>query len=72
LGGVEQLKCFILIGEYMQKALVIDVQGSLRSGRLIEVLTQFISVRGAQICLFSDTPRAREQCRPPVAERDRD
>jgi putative transposase len=50
----QQLKCLTLIDEYTREALAIDVQGSLRSGRLIEVLTQLISVRGAPAYLRSD------------------
>jgi putative transposase len=50
----QQLKCLTLIDEYTREALAIDVQGSLRSGRLIEVLSQLISVHGAPMYLRSD------------------
>jgi transposase InsO family protein len=50
----QQLKCLTLIDEYTREALAIDVQGSLRSGRLIEILSQLISVHGAPMYLRSD------------------
>lgn len=33
----QQLKCLTVIDEFTQEALAIDVAGSLRSGRVIEV-----------------------------------
>ncbi len=50
----QQIKCLTLIDEYTREALAIDVQGSLRSGRLIEVLARVISERGAPMYLRSD------------------
>ena len=43
----QQLKCLTVLDEYTCESLAIDVAGSLRSARVIEVLAQLISVRGA-------------------------
>lgn len=43
----QQLKCFTVVDEYTRECLAIDVAGSIRSGRVIEVLSQLISVHGA-------------------------
>lgn len=50
----QQLKCLTVIDEYTRECLAIDVAGSLRSGRVIEVLAQLISVHGAPRYLRSD------------------
>lgn len=50
----QQLKCLTVIDEYTRECLAIDVAGSLRSGRLIEVLAQLICVHGAPRYLRSD------------------
>ena len=50
----QQLKCLTLIDEFTRECLVIDVAGSIRSGRVIEVLSKLISVRGAPKYLRSD------------------
>ena len=50
----EQLKCLTVIDEFTRECLAIDVAGSLRSGRVIEVLSKLISVRGAPKYLRSD------------------
>lgn len=42
----QQLKCLTVIDEYTRECLAIDVAGSIRSGRVIEVLSQLISLRG--------------------------
>ncbi len=49
-----QLKCLTVIDEFTRECLAIDVAGSLRSGRVIEVLSKLISVRGAPKYLRSD------------------
>jgi putative transposase len=46
--------CLTVIDEYTRECLAIDVAGSIRSGRVIEVLTKFISVHGASRYLRSD------------------
>jgi len=50
----QQLKCLTVIDEYTRESLAIDVAGSIRSGRLIEVLTKLVSEHGAPKYLRSD------------------
>ena len=50
----QQLKCLTVIDEFTRECLAIDVAGSIRSGRVIEVLSRFISERGAPGFLRSD------------------
>lgn len=50
----QQLKCLTVIDEYTREALAIDVAGSIRSGRVIEVLARLISLHGAPRALRSD------------------
>lgn len=50
----QQLKCLTVIDEYSRECLAIDVGGSLRSRRVIEVLSQLIVVHGAPRYLRSD------------------
>lgn len=50
----QQLKCLTIIDEYTRECLAIDVAGSLRSGRVIEVLSRLISLHGAPRYLRSD------------------
>jgi len=50
----QQLKCLTVIDEYTREALALDVAGSIRSGRLIEVLTKLVSQHGAPKYLRSD------------------
>ena len=50
----QQLKCLTVIDEFTRECLAIDVAGSIRSGRVIEVLSQLVSVRGAPKYLRSD------------------
>lgn len=49
-----QLKCLTVIDEFTREALAIDVAGSIRSRRVIEVLGRLISERGAPRFLRSD------------------
>jgi putative transposase len=49
-----QLKCLTVVDEFTRECLAIDVAGSIRSGRVIEVLTQLVSVHGAPKYLRSD------------------
>jgi putative transposase len=48
------LKCLTVIDEYTRECLAIDVAGGIRSSRVIEVLTQLVSVHGAPRYLRSD------------------
>jgi putative transposase len=50
----QQLKCLTVVDEYTRESLAIDVAGSIRSTRVIEVLSKLISVRGAPRVLRSD------------------
>lgn len=50
----QQLKCLTVVDEYTRERLAIDVAGSIRSGRVIEVLSQLISTHGAPKILRPD------------------
>ena len=48
------LKCLTVVDEFTRECLAIDVAGSIRSGRVIEILTRLVSVHGAPRYLRSD------------------
>jgi len=50
----QQLKCLTIIDEYTRECLAIDVAGSIRSNRVIEVLSRLVSERGVPHHLRSD------------------
>ena len=50
----QALKCLTVIDEYSREALAIEVSGSVRSDRVIEVLSRLISERGLPKALRSD------------------
>jgi putative transposase len=50
----QQIKCLTVVDEYTRESLAIDVAGSIRSCRVIEVLSRLISERGAPLSLRSD------------------
>jgi putative transposase len=50
----QQLKCLTVIDEYTRECLAIDVAGSIRSGRVIQVLSRLVSTHGAPRYLRSD------------------
>ncbi len=50
----QQLKCLTVVDEYTRECLAIEVAGSIRSNRVIDVLSLLISVRGAPQTLRSD------------------
>jgi putative transposase len=50
----QTLKCLTVIDEFTRECLAIDVAGSIRSGRVIDVLTKLVSVHGAPKYLRSD------------------
>ena len=58
----QKLKCLTIVDEWTHEALAIDVAGSIRSPRVIEVLSRLISVHGAPRFLRSD---ARSSSPPP-------
>jgi putative transposase len=49
-----QLKCLTVTDEFSKEGLAIDVAGSIRSSRVIEVLARLVSERGAPNYLRSD------------------
>jgi putative transposase len=48
------LKCLTVIDEFTRECLAIDVAGGIRSGRVIDVLAQLVSLHGAPRHLRSD------------------
>ena len=50
----QQLKCLTVVDEYTRECLAIDVAGSIRAQRVIEVLSRLISVQGAPRYIRSD------------------
>jgi putative transposase len=50
----QQIKCLTVVDEWTREALAIDVGGSIRSGRVIEVLSRLVSERGAPRHIRSD------------------
>ncbi len=50
----QQIKCLTVIDEFTRECLAIDVAGSIRSARVIEVLARLVSARGAPRYLRSD------------------
>lgn len=45
--NVQQLKCLSVADEFNPECLAIEVAGSIRSGRVIEMLGRLMSVKGA-------------------------
>ena len=50
----QPLKCLTVVDEYTRECLAIDVAGSIRSKRVIDVLSRFITIHGAPRYLRSD------------------
>jgi putative transposase len=50
----QQIKCLTVVDEFTRECLAIDVAGSIRSRRVIDMLAQLISVHGAPRYLRSD------------------
>ena len=50
----QQLKCLTVTDEFTKEGLAIDVDGRIRSARVIEVLSRLVSARGAPRFLRSD------------------
>jgi putative transposase len=51
----QQIKCLTVVDEFTHQCLAIDVAGSIRSRRVIEVLARLISVHGAPVYLRCDS-----------------
>jgi putative transposase len=50
----QQLKCLTIVDEWTRECLAIDVAGSIRSGRVIDVLSRLVSLHGTPKYLRSD------------------
>jgi putative transposase len=50
----QKLKCLTVVDEWTRESLAIDVAGSIRSKRVIEVLSKLVSVHGAPRYIRSD------------------
>jgi len=50
----QKLKCLTVSDEWTKEGLAIEVDGRIRSGRVIEVLSRLVSERGAPLHLRSD------------------
>lgn len=50
----QQLKCLTVTDEWTKEGLAIEVDGRIRSARVIEVLSRLVSERGAPLYLRSD------------------
>lgn len=50
----QNVKCLTIVDEFTRESLAIDVAGSIRSNRVIDVLARLISQRGAPTHLRSD------------------
>ena len=51
----QQIKCLTVVDEFTHECLAIDVAGSIRSRRVIDVLARLISLHGAPAFLRSDS-----------------
>jgi hypothetical protein len=58
-----QLKCLTVTDEFTKEGLAIDVDGRIRSPRVIEMLSRLVSERGAPVLLRSDNVLRREMWR---------
>lgn len=50
----QQIKCLSVVDEFTRECLAIDVAGSIRSARVIEILGRLMSDRGAPAFIRSD------------------
>jgi putative transposase len=50
----QQLKCLTIVDEFTHECLAIDVAGSIRSARVIEILARLMSERGVPAFVRSD------------------
>lgn len=54
LSNGQQLKCLSVVDEFTRECLAIDVAGSIRSGRVIEILARLMNERGVPAFIRSD------------------
>ena len=52
--GAVLVKCLTVVDEYTRECLAIDVAGTIRSRRVIEVLSRLVSLHGAPLFMRSD------------------
>jgi len=50
----QQIKCLSVVDEFTRECLAVDVAGSIRSTRVIEILARLMSERGAPAFIRSD------------------
>lgn len=50
----QQIKCLTIVDEFTHECFAIDVAGSIRSKRVIDVLSRLVSLHGAPMFLRSD------------------
>jgi len=50
----QKLKCLTVTDEFTKEGLAIEVEGRIRAGKVIEVLSRLVSERGAPLYLRSD------------------
>ncbi len=50
----QQSKCPTVFDEYTRECLAIDIAGSIRSRRVVKVLSRLVSVHGAPLLMHSD------------------
>jgi putative transposase len=60
----QQLKCLTVTDEWTKEGLAIEVDGRIRSLRVIEVLSRLVSERGAPLYLRSDNVLHQEVWHP--------
>lgn len=63
-GNGQALKCLVIIDEWTLAALAIDLQGSLRTRHVIDLLSRLVSEQGVPHCL----PRTMDASQPCGAE----
>ena len=68
----QQIKCLTVVDEYTRECLAIDVAGSIRSKRVIEVLSRLVSMHGAPLLpALRQRSGVRQPRDPRVADRGR-
>jgi putative transposase len=60
----QQIKCLTVVGEWTREALAIDVAGSIRSGRVIDVLPKLVTASPCRTPGTRVTEERPRSCRP--------